>query len=44
MVTMVWLGYVNRMDRTRVLRRTLQLKFKGKRQWYDPEQDGSAMY
>jgi hypothetical protein len=32
------------MDRTRIMRRMLELKFKEKRPWDDPEQDGSAMY
>jgi hypothetical protein len=32
------------MERTRIQRRALQVKFKGKRLADDPEQDGSARY
>jgi hypothetical protein len=33
-----------KLNKTRILRRALQLKFKGKKLWNDTEQDGSAGY
>jgi hypothetical protein len=39
-----WFNHVKRPDRTMILRRVLELKFKEKRPCDDPEQDGSARY
>jgi hypothetical protein len=39
-----WSGNVTRTERTRILRKTLELKFKGNKRMDDLEYDGSARY